>query len=190
MTKYILKRLFQLIPVIFLVSIIVFMIMHALPGDPISLMLAGAEGGAITPERKAELAEALGLNDPLIIQYFHWIGNACIGNLGESIRMRQPVSEIIKEFFTSTFHLSLVGLGFSLLIGLLTGIFAALKQNSWFDFLTMAFSYIGNSMPVFWLGLMLLLFFSFKLKWLPSAGGGTWQTLILPGLLLVCLQPD
>ncbi len=184
MRKYLLKRLAQMIPVIFLVSIIIFFVMRALPGDPISLMLAGAEGGAISPERRAELAKNLGLNDHVIVQYWHWITNALKGDLGESIRMREPVTKLIGQFFSSTFQLSLMGLFFALLVGLLTGIFAALKKDSWFDFLAMALSYIGISMPIFWLGLILILIFAFRLKWVPSAGGEGFKALILPGLTL------
>ena len=184
MRKYLLKRLAQMIPVLFLVSVIIFFVMRALPGDPISLMLAGAEGGAISPERRAELAESLGLNDPVVVQYWHWIINALKGDLGESIRQREPVTKLIQQYFLSTFKLSLMGLFFALLVGLSTGIIAALKKDSWFDFLAMALSYIGISMPIFWLGLVLILLFSYKLKWVPSAGGEGFKALLLPGLTL------
>ncbi len=184
MRNYILKRLGQMIPVLILVSIIIFFVMRLLPGDPISLMLAGAEGGAISAERRAELAESMGLNDPLIVQYFDWITSALRGDLGESIRMRESVSKLIGEFFASTFELSLVGLFFSLSIGLSTGIIAALKKDSWFDFLSMGLAYVGISMPIFWLGLVLILAFSFEVKWFPSAGGEGLRSLVLPGLTL------
>ena len=184
MKKYILKRVLQMIPVMFLVSVIIFFVMRALPGDPVSLMLAGAEGGAITPERRAQLVEQMGLNDPIFVQYWNWITAAVRGDLGESIRMRQPVTALICQFFASTFKLSLAGLVFSLIVGLSTGIIAALKKDSWVDFLMMLLSYIGISMPVFWLGLVFILIFSFRLKWFPSAGGEGFKALILPGLTL------
>ncbi|HHY89123.1 MAG TPA: ABC transporter permease [Chloroflexi bacterium] len=184
MRQYIFNRLLQMIPVLFLVSIIIFFIMHALPGDPAMLMLAGAEGGAVTPERIAELRAQMGLDDPLHIQYFRFITGAVRGDLGTSIRLRTPVTQLIAERFSSTLQLSLVGLGFSITFGLILGILAALKQNSWFDMISMVFSYIGVSMPIFWLGLLLILIFCFQLNWFEPAGGTGFKSLILPGITL------
>jgi len=158
--------------------------MHALPGDPARLMLSGAEGGAVSPERIQELHKQMGLDDPLIVQYLRFVTNAAKGDFGESIRLRTPVSELIIGRFGSTMSLALVGLGFSLLIGLSFGILAAIKQNSFIDTLGMAFSYLGVSMPVFWLGLILIFVFSFELGWFPPAGGSGLRALILPGLTL------
>jgi peptide/nickel transport system permease protein len=184
MRQYIFSRILQVIPVLLLVSIIVFFIMHALPGDPAQLMLAGAEGGAVTPERLAELRTQMGLDDPLAVQYFRFLGGAIHGDFGNSIRLRAPVMELIMDRFGSTMLLSLVGLGFSILIGLAFGILAALKQNSWIDTLSMVFSYIGVSMPIFWLGLLLILVFSFELGWFDPAGGTGFKSLVLPGFTL------
>ena len=99
MLSYISNRLVQLVPVLFLISLIVFLIMHALPGDPAQLMLAGAEGGAVTPERIQELREQMGLNDPVYIQYLRFIAGALQGDLGNSIRLRSPVTDLILERF-------------------------------------------------------------------------------------------
>ena len=184
MLGYIRSRLLQLIPVLFIVSIIIFSIMHALPGDPAMLMLMGAEGGAITPERIAELHTQMGLDDPLYVQYFRFISGAVRGDLGNSIRLRSSVTGIIMERFGSTIQLSMFGLGFSVITGLLLGTLAALKQNSWIDTFSMVFSYIGVSMPIFWLGLLLILIFSFRLNWFPPAGGEGWRSLVLPGITL------
>ena len=184
MLRYIGNRLIQLIPVLFLISLIVFMIMHALPGDPAQLMLAGAESGSVTPERLEELREQMGLNDPLYLQYWRFISSAVQGDLGESIRLRSPVTELIGERFGATMQLSLGGLFFAILIGLSTGIVAALKQNSWIDTLSTLLAYIGVSMPIFWLGLLLILIFSFQLRWFPPAGGSGLRGLILPSLTL------
>ena len=184
MLGYIRSRLIQLIPVLFIVSVIIFFIMHALPGDPAMLMLMGAEGGSVTPERIAELRTHMGLDDPLYVQYFRFMVGAVRGDLGESIRLRAPVSEIIMERFGSTLQLSLVGLGFSVIFGLALGILAALKPNSWIDFFSMIFAYVGVSMPIFWLGLLLILLFSFQLDWFPPAGGEGWNALVLPGITI------
>lgn len=184
MLRYIGNRLVQLIPVLLLISLIVFMIMHALPGDPAQLMLAGAESGSVTPERLEELREQMGLNDPLTVQYWRFISHAVQGDLGESIRLRSPVTELIGERFWATIQLSLGGMFFAVLIGLSTGIVAALNQNSWIDTVSMFLAYIGVSMPLFWLGLLLILIFSFQLRWFPPAGGSGFKSLVLPSVTL------
>jgi peptide/nickel transport system permease protein len=147
-------------------------------------MLAGAEGGAITPERLAELKEQMGLNDPLVVQYLRFIGGAVTGDLGESIRFRTPVTELILDRFGSTIALAVTGLLLSLVIGLPLGMVAAVRQNSWVDTFAMGFAYLGASMPVYWVGLVLILLFSFNLGWFPPAGSDGWRTLVLPALTL------
>ncbi|HBY97991.1 MAG TPA: peptide ABC transporter [Chloroflexi bacterium] len=184
MLSYIGHRLLQLIPVLLLISLIVFGIMHALPGDPAQLMLAGAEGGAVTPQRINELRQQMGLNDPLPIQYMRFLGGALQGDLGNSIRFRSPVTDLLLARFASTMYLSLLGLCFAVGIGLSLGTLAALKQNSWIDTFSMVLSYLGVSMPVYWLGLLLILFFSFRLRWFPPAGGSGLKALILPAFTL------
>jgi len=184
MGRYTLSRLAQLLPVLWLISLIVFVVMHALPGDPAELMLAGAEGGAITPERLAELRAAMGLDDPLAVQYLRFLARAVIGDLGDSLRFRIPVSELILDRFASTLGLSLCGLLIAVAIGLPLGMLAAVRQNSWIDALSMASAYLGASMPVFWLGLLLILFFSLQLQWFPPAGAEDWSALVLPAATL------
>lgn len=184
MLTYILRRLIELIPVLFIVSLIIFLTMHLLPGDPAQLMLAGAEGGAVTPERTEELREAMGLNDPLPVQYFNFITGVLRGDLGDSIRFRSPVNEIVLERFPYTLRLSLAGMVFALLIGLTLGTLAAIWRNTWLDTLSMAISFVGVSMPIFWLGLLLILFFSIRLQWFPTSGAESWQSLILPAFTL------
>jgi len=183
MSRYVAGRLLQLVPVLLIISVIVFAIMRVLPGDPAQLMLAGAEGGAVTPERLAELREQMGLNEPAYIQYLGFLGHALIGDFGNSIRFRSPVSELILDRFGSTLSLAIVGLLVAILIGLPLGMIAAIRQNSWIDALSMALAYIGASMPVYWLGLLLILGFSFNLGWFPPAGGGL-HGLVLPSLTL------
>ncbi|MCB0046567.1 MAG: ABC transporter permease [Caldilineaceae bacterium] len=184
MLQYIGNRLLQMIPVLFLISLIVFMIMHALPGDPAQLMLAGAESGSVTPERLEELRAQMGLNDPLVVQYGRFISHALRGDLGNSIRLRQPVTQLIAERFGYTLQLSMAGLVVAVVVGMGTGILAALNQNTWIDTLSMVIAYLGVSMPLFWLGLLLILIFSFQLKWLPPAGGSGFKALILPAVTL------
>ncbi len=184
LARYLAGRVAQLVPVLFLISLIVFSIMHALPGDPVQLMLAGAESGSVTPERQDELRELMGLNDPLPVQYFRFVRGAVTGDLGTSVRFRSPVLDLILERFGSTLQLSLGGIFFAILIGMSTGIIAALKQGSWMDTLSMMVAYVGVSLPLFWLGLLLILVFSFRLGWFPPAGQEGLRSLVLPSITL------
>lgn len=184
MLAYLVGRLVQLVPILLLISLIVFLILHALPGDPAQLMLAGAEGGAVSPERIAELQESMGLNDPLPVQYGRFVFGLMRGDLGSSIRLRAPVLDIILERLVFTVHLSLGGLVCALVIGLSTGILSALRPNGWFDFLSSFLAYIGMSMPLFWLGLVLIFVFAFQLRWFPPSGSEGIQRLVLPSLTL------
>jgi ABC-type dipeptide/oligopeptide/nickel transport system permease component len=182
--RYIGRRLAQLGVVLFLVSVVIFSIMHALPGDPVQLMLAGAESGSVTPERQEELREQLGLNDPLVVQYGRFLRGAVTGDLGTSVRLRAPVLDLILDRLGSTLALSLGGILFAVTIGMTTGILAALKQGSWIDTLSMILAYVGVSLPLFWLGLLLILVFSFQLGWFPPAGQDGLRSLVLPSLSL------
>ena len=184
MLAYLGRRLAQLVPVLLLISLIVFLILHALPGDPAMLMLAGAEGGAVSAERIAELQEAMGLNDPLPVQYGRFLLGSLRGDLGESIRLRTPVTEVILERFAFTIQLSLGGLACALLLGITTGILSALRPNGWTDVLFSLMAYFGMSMPLFWLGLMLIFLFAFQLKWFPPSGSEGLDRLVLPSLTL------
>jgi ABC-type dipeptide/oligopeptide/nickel transport system permease component len=184
MGQYLFGRVLQLIPVLLLISVVIFVIMHVLPGDPAELMLAGAEGGAITPQRLAQLKQEMGLNDPLIVQYMHFLGNALVGNLGESIRSREPVTDLILDRFASTLALALAGLLIALVIGVPLGMIAAVRQQSWIDSLAMGIAYVGASMPVYWIGLVLILLFSLTLGWFPPAGVDSYRALVLPAFTL------
>jgi ABC-type dipeptide/oligopeptide/nickel transport system permease component len=184
MGAYDLNRVLQLIPVLWLISVIVFAVMHILPGDPAALMLAGAEGGAVTPQRLDELREEMGLNDPLLVQYGRFLGNALIGDLGTSVRFRTEVTGLVLERFPSTLELAISGLFVALLIGVPLGMIAAVRQNTWVDATAMSISYVGASMPIYFLGLVLILLFAFNLRWLPAAGSEGWDSLILPAVTL------
>ena len=160
MINYTIKRIFEVIPVLLIVSIIVFSVMHLLPGDPTLLMLAGAEGGSIPQERLDELRIIMGLNNPLNEQYYNFISNAISGDLGTSIRLRIPVTEILLQKFPYTIKLSLLGLMIAIFLGVVIGLVAALFKDTWLDHFSMTFSLIGVSMPIYWLGLLLILVFS------------------------------
>jgi peptide/nickel transport system permease protein len=183
MGRYIANRLAQLIPVLFLISVIVFGILHALPGDPAELILQGAEGGA-PPERLRELKTQMGLDDPLLVQYLRFAGGALVGDLGESIRFRTSVTGLILDRLWYTVELALAGLVVALLIGVPLGMIAAVRQNSWVDTLAMSVAYVGASMPVFWFGLIMILTFSFTFSWFPPAGADGLISLVLPAITL------
>ena len=178
------KRILEVIPVLLIVSVIVFSMMHLLPGDPTLLMLAGAEGGSIPQERLNELREIMGLNKPLYEQYINFITNALSGDLGTSIRLRTPVTEVLLQKIPYTLMLSLLGLIFSLILGVFIGLIAALFKDTWIDHFSMTLSLIGVSMPVYWLGLLLILFFSINLNIFPSSGATGWKSIVLPSLTL------
>ena len=184
MIIYTIKRIFQVIPVLFIVSIIVFSVMHLLPGDPTLLMLAGAEGGSIPQERLDELRIIMGLNKPLYEQYYNFISNAISGDLGTSIRLRTPVTEILLQKFPYTIKLSLLGLMIAIFLGVVIGLVAALFKDTWLDHFSMTFSLIGVSMPIYWLGLLLILIFSINLNIFPSSGATGWKSIVLPALTL------
>ncbi len=184
LASYLASRLAQLGVVLLLVSVAVFAIMHALPGDPVQLMLSGAESGSVTPERQEQLREEMGLNDPLPVQYGRFLSGAATGDLGTSVRLRQPVLDLILDRLGSTLALSLGGILFAVLIGVTTGVLAALKQGSWIDGFSRILAYAGVSLPLFWLGLLLILAFAFWLPWFPPAGSEGIRSLVLPSLSL------
>lgn len=184
MAGYIGQRVAVLLPVVVLVFTVVFAIMHALPGDPVQLMLAGAEAGVTTPERMAQLRKSMGLDEPLYLQYGRFVANALRGDLGQSIRFQSPVNELIGGASLQTFQLSLAGMAAALLIGVPLGILAGIYENSWMDNAAMVISLLGVSMPLFWLALLLILVVSIHLQWLPAISGQQLRGLILPAFTL------
>lgn len=184
MGAYIGQRVAVLLPVVVLVFTIVFGIMHALPGDPVQLMLAGAEAGVTTPERLAELRKSMGLDQPLYVQYGRFIAHALRGDLGESIRFQSPVNELITAASVQTFQLSLAGMAAALLIGIPLGIVAGLYENTWLDNGAMLLSLLGVSMPLFWLALLLILLVAIHLQWLPAISGEQLRGIVLPAFTL------
>ncbi|MGL4999144.1 MAG: nickel ABC transporter permease [Cetobacterium sp.] len=180
MHKYILKRILLLIPVLLGVSFLVFTIMSLTPGDPAQLIL----GESAPREAIEQLRREMGLNDPFFIQYFKFIKNAVVGNFGYSYTTGREVFGEIFSRFPNTLILAVVGIIIAVCIGIPLGIISATKQYTLIDSVSMIGALLGVSMPVFWLGLMLILTFSVNLRWLPSGGFDGFKSLILPSLTL------
>jgi peptide/nickel transport system permease protein len=165
MVNYIIKRLLALIPILIGVAVIVFLIVHLIPGDPAQTML----GERASDEALAKLREDMGLNDPLPVQFWRYIKDLLRGDLGRSIMSNNPVSEELSQRFPATLELSFFAIFFAVFVGIPAGIFASINQNSWFDNLSMLIALMGVSMPIFWLGLMFIWLFAVELGWFPPS---------------------
>jgi len=181
MIRYFLKRCVAMIPVLLVVSILAFAFVHLLPGDP-ARMMAGEDADPATVEL---LRQQLGLDKPLPVQYFRYIGKLFTGDLGMSLRTKIPVFDEIALRYTPTMLLALAGMAWSVTFGILFGAVAAIYSGKWQDYLAMFVSVSGISVPQFWLGLLLIQLFAVYLGWLPVAGyTGKFSELILPSLTL------
>jgi len=189
MFAYIVRRVISFVPTLFIAVSLIFILTRMVPGNPVYAII-GHQG--VSEEMVAELTAELGLDKPILVQYFNWMRNILRGDFGSSVFFKKPVLNIILERFSVT--LSLAGLSMILTVGLALplGIFSAKRQGSKFDNITMIFSTLGVSLPIFWLGFMMMLLFAVVLHWLPAAGYrplsmGFWpwfQRLILPVVTL------
>lgn len=188
MSKLLLRRLAQLIPTIFILSLIVFSLQHMLPGDP-ALVLAGEDTSV---ETLAEIRQQYGLDQPIWVQYFRWVGAVLQGDLGKSMRHQRPVLDLIVQKFPVTLQLSVMGIIIALVFGILGGVISAFKRDTTVDYAINVVSLAGISVPNFWLGILMILFFSIHLGWLPASGYVSltkdWQkslaTTIMPAIVL------
>jgi ABC-type dipeptide/oligopeptide/nickel transport system permease component len=179
-TRYIIRRLLLVIPVLIGVSVIVFSLVRLIPGDPAELLL----GEDYTQEAAEELRAEWGLDKPIYIQYLIFLKQLLRGDLGHSIRSGRPVTQELAERFKNTVQLAILAVILASVIGISTGIIAGTRPFSLIDSLTMVGAVAGVSMPVFWLGLMLIYLFAVNLNWLPAVGIGGIKHLILPGITL------
>lgn len=166
MTRYLFRRLLELVPVFFGVILVVFVISRLTPGDPAVVML----GEKATPEAVAQLRLALGLNDPLPVQFGRYLGRAVRGDFGRSIQSNERVVVDLATRFPATAELTFGAMLIASTVGVLTGVIAAARRNSWFDGVSMFVALFGFSMPIFWLGIMLILLFAWLLGWFPISG--------------------
>jgi peptide/nickel transport system permease protein/oligopeptide transport system permease protein len=180
MAQYIIRRLLAAIPTLFGVACIVFLMVRLLPGDP-ARTIAGPLASEVDVER---IRESLGLTKPIQEQFVTFMGNLLRLDLGESARTSQPVLEEVMARLPYTFQLALVAITLATIIGVAAGVLAATRQNSWADYLASALSLFGVSMPVYWLGLMLIVIFAINLKMLPAAGADEPSSFMLPGITL------
>jgi len=192
MGGYILRRLISSIPVLFLVTLISFSLMQLVPGDP-AILVAGLNA---TPDEVERIRVQLGLNEPFHIQLLHWYANLLRGDLGTSFLLGRDVIEVTIERLPVSISIALYALAMTLVFGIVAGVLAALRQNSWVDQAVMTIALIGVSLPNFWLGLMLIVLFAVHLGWLPSGGYvdfrddlvGWLRATTLPAISLAMLQ--
>jgi peptide/nickel transport system permease protein len=190
--RFILRRVAALVATLLFVSVLVFVVVRILPGDP-ALLIMGTEGSA---EAAARLRETMGLNRPLVVQYLDWMGRALVGDLGRSIQYDVPVGGLILSRLPVTLPLTLMAAGFMAVAAIPVGVFAATHQRRWGDYLSMTLSQVGVAVPGFWAGLLLILLFSVRLGWFQSGGFDGWgqgvgsalRSLLLPAVALGLFQ--
>jgi peptide/nickel transport system permease protein len=181
MLRYIIRRVLFLIPVLIGVAFCVFTLLYLTPGDPARMIL----GDMATENAIREFREKEGMNEPFLIQFGNYVYKAATqGDIGRSYVTKRPVMNEIMQAFPATLKLAAFAIIVAIIIGIPCGILSAIKQYSIFDTATMIFAMIGLSMPVFWLGLLLILLFSVNLHWLPSSGFDTFRAMILPSVTL------
>jgi peptide/nickel transport system permease protein len=166
MTAYILRRLVMLVPVLIVVGVVVFGLVHLTPGDPAAVIL----GDRATPEDIARLRDQLGLNDPLPVQFVRWFSNVLRLDFGESIFLGEPVTQALLDRMQPTVLLTVYALSIEVLIGIPAGVIAAVRYNSPLDRTLTVVAISGSAIPTFFLGILLILIFSVRLRWLPSGG--------------------
>ncbi len=181
MNSYVLRRVVAIVALSFGISVLVFLIIRLIPGDP-AIALLGTNAG--DPALVARLHHQLGLDQPIYAQYLRWIGSVLHGNFGYSYGYNQSVRSLLAANFPATIELAVAGLALSLLLGTTIGVAAALRRNSLIDTAGMGFALTCMSIPSFWLGLLLILFFAVKLPWFNVVGGTTLKGLILPAVTL------
>lgn len=180
MLRYFIRRILGIIPILFLVSILIFLFVHMIPGDPARLV-AGEDA---TIEDVEIVRKELGLDKPMHEQYVHYMKNLLQGDLGTSLKTKRPVMEELGMRFMPTFWLTVWSMVWAVIVGLIIGVVSATKRNKWQDYVGMFGAVSGISLPSFWLGLMLIQLFSVTLGWFPTGGLDSWKSYILPSITL------
>jgi peptide/nickel transport system permease protein len=180
MLQYVIKRLLSTIPVLIGISLLLFFMLRMLPGDPAQVLA----GQMATPEEVELIRHQLGLDRSIHVQYAFFLGRLARFDLGRSARTQNPVTEEIWARLPNTVLLAVVAITLACLFGIPAGIISAVRPYTWIDYVVTSTALFGISMPVFWLGLMLIVVFSIVLHWLPAGGTGSWKHVILPSLTL------
>jgi peptide/nickel transport system permease protein/oligopeptide transport system permease protein len=180
MLSYVIKRLLSMIPVLIGISILLFFMLRMLPGDPAQVLA----GQMASPEEIATIRTQLGLDRPIYEQYLSYLGRLMRLDLGRSARTQNPVIEEIWARLPNTVLLAVVAISLACLLGIPAGIISAVRPYTWVDYAVTMGALFGISMPVFWLGMMLVVLFSVILRWLPAGGTGGWQHVVLPSVTL------
>ena len=171
MTAYIIRRLIQGVIVLFLMTLIVFFSMRLLPGDPLKIFMGQqASSGSMGEEQLESMRRYYGLDKPVLVQYVSWLGGLFTGNLGKSIYYRQDVGGLLKERFPITLHLGITAWLLSTIVGIFLGVLAAIRRGTWMDWASTTIANFGITVPIFWLGILLIYFLGLKLRWLPIFG--------------------
>ncbi len=181
MLRYALGRLLGTVPVLFGVTLLVFLMAWVTPGDPVVAMLGEASQG-ISRQALEDLRRELGLDRPVPVQYLDYVGGLLRGDLGDSVRSRRPVLAEIRDRLPATIELALAALTIAVALGVTLGVLAAVRQRTWVDGAAIAVALVGVSIPVFWSGFLLMIVFALELGWLPASGRGTWRHLVLPAV--------
>jgi peptide/nickel transport system permease protein len=181
MLRLLARRLTIAVPVLFGVTILVFLILHLIPGDPAQILLFGSRP---TPQQIAQLRSQLGLDQPLPVQYLLYLGRLAQGDLGQSFITNRPVAEEIAQRLPDTLQLTFAAMLVAVLIGMPVGIIGGVRPGSWADRLSSGFAVLGVAVPYFWFALILVLIFAVHLRILPSLGEGSWDSIILPAVSL------
>ncbi|MGI9180421.1 MAG: nickel ABC transporter permease [Longimicrobiaceae bacterium] len=181
---YIARRILSLMPVWLGISLLAFSLANLAPGDPAQLILLRQTGELPTEEAVQRLREQLGLDDPFPVRYARWLADAAQGDLGTSYRTGEPVLGALLERFPATLQLAVAALLIGLSIGIPLGVLSAVRRDSGLDHASRVGVLLGASIPNFWLGYLFILLFAVALGWLPVAGAGSWQHLVLPALTL------
>lgn len=182
--KHFIKRIIQIIIVLFGISFFTFGLTYLSPGDPAEIMLTEC-GNIPTPELLEQTRIELGLDKPFLVQYFSWLKGVSTGNMGISYSMKVPVVTKLVSCFFPTLKLAILSLIIMILISIPLGILSAIHKDTWIDYVIRAFTFLGVSIPNFWLGLIFLSFFGVTLRWVTVSGGGTdFKSIILPALTL------
>jgi len=171
MTAFIIRRLIQGVVVLFIMTLIVFFSMRLLPGDPLTIFMGQqASSGGMSEEQLEGMRHFYGLDKPLMVQYFSWLGGIFTGNLGKSIYYRQDVGRLLRDRFPITLHLGLTAWVAATIIGTFLGVLAGIRRGTWIDTVSTAVANIGITVPIFWLGILLIYAFGLKLRLLPVFG--------------------